>query len=240
LLGALPWLAVVAVVAAAAARPAPERRATVLAAAGLAFGAVWMVRLGYYAPFAIALVAPELRALASRIAPRPSPRALRAGAGLVAGALAAVLLAHVLPRWAGVNPWTTTLHPGHFPVAEVRALARAGVGGRIFNEAEWGGYLLWALHPGSTVLSDGRVTFDPAVGRLLRDDRLAGQRLAVAEAAYRAWGVDLLVRRRGAFPGSRDWVLLLRGPVAEVWSRAGAPAERRLAALAATLGGSRR
>ena len=58
--GTLPWLAVTAVLAAIAWRPRRERWASVAAAAGLAFGAVWMVRLSYYAPFAIVLVAPEV------------------------------------------------------------------------------------------------------------------------------------------------------------------------------------
>jgi hypothetical protein len=226
----LPWLAPLAVLLAAATRPAPDRRATLLAAAGLAFGAVAMMRLSYYAAFVLVLVAPELRTLASRL-PRARVLAAAAATLLVAG-----LAVHVLPRWAETNPWTTTLSPGLFPVTEARVLARAGVHGRIYNDADWGGYLLYTLYPGSTVLSDGRITFAPDVAELLKADDRVAQRPAVAEAALQRYGVDLLVRRRGVFPETPAWELLLRGPTADVWSRRGPLSDARKAAIAEALG----
>ncbi len=219
--GLLPWLAPLAVILAASTRPPRERWPTLLAAAGLAFGAVVMVRLSYYTAFTLLLLAPELRAFTSRIW---RPRLLAVATAL---ALAAVLTAHVLPRWAQTNPWTTTLSPGLFPVAEARVLARAGVHARIWNETDWGGYLLYTLYPGSTVASDGRITFAPDVGALLRADERPSQRLAVAEAAFQRYGIDLLVRRRGALPESPAWELLLRGPTADIWSRRGPATDAR-------------
>jgi hypothetical protein len=221
----LPWLAPLAVLLAASTRPARERWPTLLAAAGLAFGAVVMVRLSYYTAFVLLLLAPELRGFASRIW-RPRLLAIAATLALVAG-----LAAHVLPRWAQTNPWTTTLSPGLFPVAEARVLARAGIHARIWNETDWGGYLLYVLHPGSTVASDGRITFAPDVGDLLQADERPSQRLAVAEAAYQRYGIDLLVRRRGVLPESPAWELLLRGPTADVWSRRGPASDARKAAI---------
>ncbi|MEZ4268196.1 MAG: hypothetical protein R3F39_17675 [Myxococcota bacterium] len=223
--GLLPWLAPLAVVAAAITRPPRHRWPTLLAAAGLAFGALVMVRLSYYAAFVLVLLAPELRGITSRIW-RPRVLATAAAVALLAG-----LAVHVLPRWAQTNPWTTTLSPGLFPVAEARVLAKADLRARIWNETAWGGYLLYVLFPGSTVASDGRITFAPDVGELLQADERPSQRLVVAEAAFQRYGIDLLVRRRGVMPESSAWELLLRGPTADIWSRRGPVTEARKAAI---------
>ncbi|MCB9730381.1 MAG: hypothetical protein H6744_03620 [Deltaproteobacteria bacterium] len=229
LAGLLPWLGPLAVVLALATRPPPARRPTLLAAAGLALGAVLLVRLSYYAAFVLVLLAPELRTLTRRLW-RPRLWALA-----LSLALLSVLAAHVLPRWASTNPWTTTLSPGLFPVAEARVLDRAGIRARIWNETDWGGYLLYVLHPGATVASDGRITFAPDVAELLRADEHPSRRLAVAEAAYQRYGIDLMVRRRGALPESPQWELLLRGPTADVWSRRGPLSESRKSAISRVL-----
>jgi len=226
----LPWLGVGGVLAAIVARPSPERRPTVLAAAGFAFASIWMLRLSYYAPFALALVAPELRVLLETRSGLPS-RWLRGLAVTAAAALLFVIVQHQAGWWT-VNPWTTTLQPGYFPTAEAKLLRSAGIGGRIFNQAEWGGYLLYELHPPSTVLSDGRVTFSPDVAELLDADSHPSQRRIVADIAAARYGTDLLVRRSRYFPGGSGWVLLIRGPLADVWSRAGPIAAERRRALA--------
>ena len=66
---------------------------------------------------------------------------------------------------------------------------------------------------------------------------------ALAELAYERYGIELMVRRRpdqggGTFPETGNWRLLLRGPVADVWSRKGPNLAPRLRALAATMGGA--
>ena len=224
--GLLPWVAATAVGAVILWKPQRERWPAVLAAAGLAFGAVWMVRLSYYAPLAVALVAPELGAVLGT-------RRLSASMRVVTVGLAILLGAHVLPRWQAVDPWTTTLQPDQFPEVEAEVLREAGIGGRIFNETEWGGYLLYVLHPRATVVSDGRVTFQEDVAALLEADENPQRRGEVLETAWRQYGVDLAVRRRGIFGGHPSWELLLRGPVADVWSRKGPVTAARRAALAA-------
>lgn len=221
-------LGALAVIAACFTRPDRARWPTLVAAAGLAFGAMWMVRLGYYSVFAVALVWPELRTLACGRVPVLT-------GWVVALVCAGLLVAQVGPRWSNAPPWTTTLQPGGFPATEAGILKRAGVHGRIFNETEWGGYLLYVLHPHSTVLSDGRITFGRDVGELLEADQRPSQRVAVADEAYRRYGVDLLVRRNGVFPETPNWTLLLRGPDADVWSRNGPVTERRLEALGRVL-----
>jgi hypothetical protein len=231
--GVLPWLAVTAVLGALAWRPKRERWPTIAAAAGFAFAAVWMVRLSYYAPFAIALVAPEVgHVLGARKMTQPM-RAITVG-------LALLLLAHVAPRFEGVNPWTQTLYPDSFPDVEVDLMTEAGFTGGIFNETEWGGYLLYRLHPSCAVLSDGRVTFQPDVAELLRLDDRAESRSDGLELAWKRYGVDLAVRRKGKVSEPPGWELLLRGPVADVWSRRGEVNEVRRAALGKILASRQR
>lgn len=231
--GALPWLAVTAVLCAILWRPRRERWPTIAAAAGLAFGAVWMVRLSYYAPFAIALVAPEVgHVLGARRMSQPM-KVITVGLGLL-------LISHVAPRFEGLNPWTETLYPNSFPDVEADALVEAGFTGGIFNETEWGGYLLYRLHPRCAVLSDGRVTFQPDVGELLRLDDRTESRSDALELAWKRYGVDLAVRRKGRVPEQPGWELLLRGPVADIWSRRGEVNEIRRQALSRVLGARQR
>jgi hypothetical protein len=226
--GLLPWIGVTAVLGAIVWRPRRERWPTVLVAAGLAFGAIWMVRLSYYAPFAIALLAPEIgHVLGARRLSHPMR--------VITLAMATLLIVHVAPRFEDVNPWTETLHPGSFPEVEVNAMVDAGFTGGIFNEPEWGGYLLYRLHPRCAVLSDGRVTFKPDVGELLAMDESPETRADALELAWKRFGVDLAVRRKGRVPQQPGWELLIRGPVADVWSRRGQVNEERRGALARVL-----
>lgn len=216
--GTLPWCAAATVVGAALGRPEPHRRSTILAAAGLAFGAISMVRLSYYSVFVFVLLAPEWRRWLSRLPVQP--RALRYGA-LIATLLCVSLVGmHRLPATVarGVNPWTTTLDPGAFPVAETRALRKAGIGGKIFNAPPWGGYLLCELGPGTQVLSDGRITFGADVGELIQLMNRRSRRVGIANFALRKWNIQLLMWPRGALPPNDAWQLLIRGPVAEVWA----------------------
>lgn len=217
--GTLPWVAALLVAYAALQRPAREQLPRLLSAAGFAFGALWLARLCYYATFAIALVWPLLSTspLGRTLAPARA-RTLAIGAG---AALCILIVAHVAPRFLlrGVNPWTTTLYPGTFPVAEADALAAMGIEARAYNEMPWGGYLLYRLHPRVRVISDGRITFTPEVAELLRREKDAPAEV-VAEVAHRRFGIDLLFWRRGRMPQTREWRLIVRGPLAEVWARA--------------------
>lgn len=245
--GLLPIGGALAVVAAAASRPPRERWATILVAAGLSFGSLWLIRLVYYAAFVFVLVLPELRTLARRALGRPLPRW---PAALAALALAALLLHHASARLAelGVrNPWTTTLYPGVFPVEEAAALRAAGVEGRIFNDPNWGGYLLYALHPPSTVLTDGRITFSREVGELILEAGRPGRLMWALTEAHARFGVDLAVLRTSpSLPRGKTsdracvvhegrtfcWERILQGATAEVWSPAGPLSAARRKALA--------
>lgn len=213
--GTLPWVAVVSVLFAAASKPAREHWPALFSAAGLAFSALWLARLCYYTPFALALVWPVLRTTKLRLLPHAPHIAVAVGCGMCL-----LIALHVLPRFSGrgVNPWTTTLYPGAFPVQEVDALAATGMSARAYNDMQWGGYLLYRLFPRMRVISDARVTFSSEVAELLRHEQDTPPEI-VAEVAYRRFGIDLLVWRRGRMPQTAHWRLLVRGPVADVWVR---------------------
>ncbi|HEX2677444.1 MAG TPA: hypothetical protein VHM19_12405, partial [Polyangiales bacterium] len=144
-------------------------------------------------------------------------------AAAISCACALILVAHVAPRFVignghSVNPWTTTLYPGAFPVAEAGALARTKRSYRVYNDMTWGGYLLYRLYPKARVISDGRVTFTAEVAELIRHER-SEPLPVVAEVAAQRFGIDTVVVRRGRMQPTRSWQLVLRGPVAEVWLR---------------------
>lgn len=214
-MGTMPWLAVLTVLYAAAQKPARDQWPALLCAAGFAFSSLWLARLCYYVPFALALVWPTLRS--TRLARLPRAPLLAAAVGC---ALCLLIVAHVLPRFSGrgVNPWTTTLYPGAFPVQEVDALAATGRSARAYNDMQWGGYLLYRLFPRMRVISDARVTFTPEVAELLRHEKDTAPEI-VAEVAYRRFGIDLLLWRRGRMPQTPHWRLLVRGSLADVWVR---------------------
>ncbi len=230
LLTLLPLIACVAVVLALREKPARERYPTLLVAAGLAFASVWLCRLCYYAAFVLLLVWPEL-SRASWL--RENVRVpLRRAGFVLSAAILLVLFAHVTPRYFAFHmlPWTKTIQPRAFPVAEAAALRKAGIGGAVFNEMAWGGFLLYQLHPEARMLTDGRITFDRDVAEIIR--RIDRYEVAVlAEVAYDRFGTDLLIWRRGRMRPSSHWQLLLEGPLAQVWSRSGPAFEQRQRAL---------
>jgi hypothetical protein len=236
--GCAPWLAVMAVIYAVCRNPERERWATIIAAAGLAFGAVWMVRLTYYSVFVFILLAPELTPLYDGLRERWGQRRLRFGHAilLLTVCLGTVLASQRIPPTVkrGVNPWTTTLDPGFFPVDEVAALKRAKVGTRIFNASVWGGYLLYHLYPQARVLTDGRITFLSDVKDTLKHANRRSRRVYVANLAHTNWKIDLLVWGPGMMRPNKHWDLIHKGKIAEVWAPRGAIADKYRAALKAT------
>jgi hypothetical protein len=217
---------------AALSSPRRARYPMIVCALGLAFGALWIARLAYYAPLALALVWAELRGLRGKLPTFVADQPARAARG-ASVVIALVLLLEVVPRYAraGIVPWTTALHPGAFPVAELDTLARAGIRGRAFNEASWGGYALYALFPRVTVISDGRVTFGSDVAQILRHMRDTPPEV-VADVAHARFGIDLLIWRRGRMSENPYWQVIVRGEQAEIFARVddNLPARRRAVA----------
>ena len=108
-------------------------------------------------------------------------------------------------------------------------MKRAGVHGRIFNETEWGGYLLYALWPQGRVIADGRgnypldVTEDLALvyDRVTMEDPANGERV---RAAYERQGIDAVVHQhpvwpRGYEPPRNAWQPVFSDPKGAIWIR---------------------
>ena len=199
-----------------------------IASAGMGLFSVLLARFAWFS------LIPALRALRS-IAPRG--RVAWAALGLC-GALATWDVAsYMLPRYRGVDQWGTDVQPGAFPEAAAEVLAQAGIGGRVFPDAQWGGYLLWRLHPAVRTLTDGRIAFPERAGEMLLDFRRS-RREAHLDEAYALWGTDLAVLRAPAFPRGRlpaRWELLWADPIAEVWARRDAALPARRGAVAAVV-----
>ncbi len=135
------------------------------------------------------------------------PRASASGPNRATAVLATALLASVLLAFGLHHQVFTlsggparalaaaplTLMPGHFPQNAAGLLRGCGITGKVFNHAPWGGYLLYALGPGTTVFSDGRGNFSPAEAQTLAAlDRVSTRRPAL-EAAHATAPFQLLV-----------------------------------------------
>ena len=183
-----------------------------LAAGGMGLFSVLLARFAWFATI------PLLRAMAG---PRPRPRITVALAALSMGLAAWDWGTYVAPRPKALDAWATDVQPGTFPEAAAEVLARAGVEGRVFPNAAWGGYLLWRLHPRVRTLTDGRIAFPEEAGELLLHFG-PRRREGALDEARRRWGVDLAVLRTPVFPRGvalpKGWELLWADPVAEVWA----------------------
>ena len=73
------------------------------------------------------------------------------------------------------------------PSAAVDFLQREGVGGRLFNDVRFGGYLIWRRHPAAKVFIDGR---NEIYGELLRDIGQALEGPVAWKALIDAHGID--------------------------------------------------
>jgi hypothetical protein len=152
--------------------------------------------------------------------------------GLAAAALGVFLLGSTVQYYyfiqrAGVRDALQKLaydtEPTRFPVAAADFLVGAGVQGRVFNQTEWGGYLLFRMYPGSQVFCDGR-------GNLAQDELVAViethkpySRAHALDVAFERHGLDLTVFKNPTFPEGRwdhsKWLRIYHDPEAEVFLR---------------------
>lgn len=179
----------------------------------------------------------ELRGIFARDARRGSNRVFMAGVGT---ALAAVALLHGrVGRWQAVPD---RLDPRIFPVGAVAWARAQGLGGRVFHEFIWGGYILYAW-PEQLVFIDGGTDFyGPALMRTYLQvvgaqpgwrDTLSARDVSLVLLPAHAPVVAELARDGGWRVRYCDSTaaLLQRSPEA-----AGGPETRRLAACASPQG----
>jgi hypothetical protein len=237
------WLAVAA--RAAAAR---DRLSTVpawLLILGLAFVVLShrSVRFVYHAAFGAVLLAPHLPRLLSPAAWRPQTArtlgvALAAALVLVGYRFNVTTLHGDLPS-AMASAFGPPIDARRFPVAQAAFLEQTGFHGTIFCQPNWGGYLLWRLHPGTRVLADGRGNYPRAVS----DDLVAlydRERFPTpadgpaVEALYARYPTDLVVHQHPVFPPGYTpdparWELLYSDKRGAIWARLDSPGGRALA-----------
>ena len=115
-----------------------------------------------YLPFMLVVAAPYAALGAQQSLARWSRKvALRLSAGRHRRPAAGALIA-LLGVWGGSllragQLYQGGLEAGRFPLASTAALADSAGGGRVFTTINWGGYLIWHLHPRFIPYVDGRM-----------------------------------------------------------------------------------
>lgn len=115
------------------------------------------------------------------------------------------------------------LEPTRFPEGSAAFLAEAGVGGRIVNQTEWGGYLLYRLYPQATVFCDGRGNLDTEELVAVIETHKPYERDRALEVTARRFGLDLAVFKAPVFPrgfwDSTRWRRIYHDPDEDVFLR---------------------
>jgi hypothetical protein len=162
---------------------------------------------------------------------RASDRMTRARARLLAAGVGATLLLvafddHVLQGYGGLAEARTMLRadlaPATFPDELSTFVREAGIEGGIFNDARWGGYLIWRLWPQNHVFVDSRQDLTPEMWPLFLAAQSAGTRPPAMEQAFRRWGIGLCAFRGPTFPAvraSEHWQLLYKAGDQELYQR---------------------
>ena len=103
------------------------------------------------------------------------------------------------------------VEPTRFPELAGDFLEASGASGRVFNQTEWGGYLLFRLFPEAKVFSDGRGNLDNDELVAVIETHKPFNRARALGVTDRLYGFDLTVFQRPTFPESYwDHVRYLR------------------------------
>jgi hypothetical protein len=156
----------------------------------------------------------------------------RRAAGLAsAGACAlALIVAHdvFVRSLGGIGAaralYRADLMPNTYPEQAGAFLEGARIEGGIFNEGQWGGYLIERCYPACHVFVDTRQNLTPEMWRVFLASRSAAQRPHALEYAFRTWGVELAVFRGPTFPlivPPPTWQLLFKAGDQEVYQHLG-------------------
>lgn len=122
----------------------------------LALGLFAQRNMALFAVAGAPVVARRLEALWPAGERRAAPRR-RLPLLLLNGALLVWGLAYLALQAPRSSRWSEVIEPGRFPVAAADFLAARYPGARLFNDFNWGGYLIHRLHPaGARVSIDGR------------------------------------------------------------------------------------
>ena len=191
------------------------------------------------AAFALVAAPAVAGCLASFLGESPGLPALRSLARQpwvrTAGAAAlAILLGALVVRQLPTTPGGSWIPPGqwfeygtqarsYFPEAAVRHLEQGGWPGQLYNDYDWGGYLIWNLHPRRGVFIDGRA--EVYYGKQVFEDAMTLSDAADGwQAALDRRQVDVVLTRldgklAAALSGSPGWKTVFTGPVERVFVR---------------------
>ncbi len=159
--------------------------------------------------------------------------ALLIGAGLIA----LIALEDVVTRsYGGLDNardlFAYDLSPELYPEEAADFLDAAQIEGGIFNDGKWGGYLSFRVWPKMHVFADSRQNFSPEMWQLYLATLSIQTRAAAIDAAFRRWGVELVMLRGPTFALGRapaGFQLLYKAGDQEVYQHvAGAHARENL------------
>lgn len=104
----------------------------------------------------------------------------------------AILLVSLWPR-----PGTLEGHvgKGEFPVEAVQYMKKNNLAGNVFNEYDWGGYLIWLRYPENRVFVDGRA--DIYADRVIPDYLKITAAGDEAYPVFTRYDIDYVLMRRG-------------------------------------------
>jgi hypothetical protein len=96
----------------------------------------------------------------------PESRMISRGKGVLNGAVALMLLLALVLYAGTLAQRQDKTERAYFPVDAVRVLENRSSNARLFNQYEWGGYLIERLYPRTLVFIDGRAD---VYGGLMKD-----------------------------------------------------------------------
>ncbi len=144
----------------------------------------------------------------ARLRASPGARALPGAALSLAMVAVLALSSAKLIGWGA--PLRRVVYDG-FPERAVEFVQRSGLAGRMFNDYEWGGYLLWRLAPAHKVFIDGRVV-RPVHGdyRTIVDAVPVGRRAGGPDykTLLERWQVDWVLQPPTQTPGNLQPLML--------------------------------
>jgi hypothetical protein len=111
--------------------------------------------------------------------------------------------------------------PGEFPEKAADFMKNAGVNGKIFHYAKWGGYLLYRLFPYSTVFADGRGNFNDSEMKTLIETHKPYMREDTLKQAFDSYHFQIVMFPEPVFPlyvwDKNIWFLAFRGSGFEIF-----------------------
>lgn len=181
------------------------------------------------APFIIAAAPVVASALAARLNGSPIPLLNQSGMKMMGAACAVVVLCGLVyvkyPRPDKGSLFKFSFRTGNFPLAGSRHLA-VNYPGVLFNDREWGGYLIWKLWPKRQISIDPRPDFF--------QDRSVYEDSKLIESAGPGWkqaldrmGVQVVLTHKKGKLGKallvdRNWKMSFYGPVEGLFTRVSA------------------